>query len=158
MRRTWGKNSAWDVPRMGSPDLTHLPVHDRRLLRTLARRLRLLLHLHDDAPLRLHLLLRLLRVAVHAAELLLDVLEPLVHVGPGLLQVLLDQHGAHQLEHAGVVLQQRQQLASILSVVNLVEVRNDFEQRVVTYMMQIEEKNAEQSKQYSHQLLEALHS
>ena len=55
----------------------------------LPRRLRLLLHLHDDAPLRLHLLLRLLRLRVHSPQLLLDVLDPLVDVGARLLQVLL---------------------------------------------------------------------
>ena len=37
-------------------------------------------------------------------------------------------------------------LSSVLSVPNLVEVRNDFEQRLATYMGQIEEKNKEQSK------------
>ena len=50
-----------------------------------------------------------------------------------------------------------ERLSSLLSVANLVEVRNDFEQRLVTYMGQIEERNAERAKEHSHQLLEVLH-
>jgi len=44
------------------------------------------------------------------AQLVVDELEALVHVGLGLVHVLLEQHGSHELEHLGLVVQKRQLL------------------------------------------------